>query len=419
MTPAQASRDTRLERVLHFGSFNTIGGVEHLLTPYVCDARAGAPSHALLVRSETIHPHIKDRLTGACDAIGFIKNEGHFRIPRWPAALRLAHANRFVRRFDPQLVLVWNALGDAYAERLDAGRAARVYYEHSAAWFPPRKVDPKSFLERVDAIIACSHASRRMLQLRWEASSEIRVCHNGLRSDVTLRSGPPRTIASDRPPRIGVAARLVPSKGVNLVIHALAELARTGDECELWIAGTGPERERLERECARVGIAPSVRFLGLVRDMGRFYEDLDLFVVPSLCEPFGLIAVEAMAQGVPVIATEIDGLPEVVEHGETGLCVAPELDALEFKALGGDLEGLPEYVYDPVGDSIAAPRAVSPTRIAAAVRLMIDDAEGYTRASASAVDRVVQHFLPAAYQERLDRQLAEILRGGSRAEVRA
>ena len=70
-------------------------------------------------------------------------------------------------------------------------------------------------------------------------------------------------------------------------------------------------------------------FTGFQEDVGRFLSALDVFVLPSDCEPFGLIVIEAMARGIPVVATHAGGVPELIKHGETGLLVKPrDPDAL-------------------------------------------------------------------------------------------
>ncbi|MEW6517488.1 MAG: glycosyltransferase family 4 protein [candidate division FCPU426 bacterium] len=67
-----------------------------------------------------------------------------------------------------------------------------------------------------------------------------------------------------------------------------------------------------------------LKYTGFMEDIGRFLSALDVFVLPSDCEPFGLVLIEAMARGIPVVATRAGGVPEIVVHGETGLLVTPQ-----------------------------------------------------------------------------------------------
>jgi len=108
----------------------------------------------------------------------------------------------------------------------------------------------------------------------------------------------------------------------------------------LEIAGTGPQREDLEREAGRLGLTSGVRFLGWQRDLGPIFRSWDIFAMPTLEEGFGMAGLEAMAEGLPVVATSVGGLPEVVEDGQTGYLVPPS----DVTALSGRLRLL---ILDP------------------------------------------------------------------------
>ena len=130
---------------------------------------------------------------------------------------------------------------------------------------------------------------------------------------------------------IGCAARLAAAKGIDVLLRAFASVAAHADggPVELWIAGEGPERAALERLAGELGIAARVRFLGHCgpEEMERFWAAIDLFVLASRWEGLPLALIEAMAQGKAVIATAVDGIPEAVVDGETGILVPP--DAVE------------------------------------------------------------------------------------------
>jgi glycosyltransferase involved in cell wall biosynthesis len=120
---------------------------------------------------------------------------------------------------------------------------------------------------------------------------------------------------------IGIACRLIPAKGILDLLHACADLRRRHQRVRLEIAGTGLQREELEREVDRLKMADYVRFLGWVRDLRSTYRGWNVFVLPSLDEGLPIAILEAMAEGLPVIATEVGGVPELVVHGVTGLLV--------------------------------------------------------------------------------------------------
>ena len=89
------------------------------------------------------------------------------------------------------------------------------------------------------------------------------------------------------------------------------------------LAGEGPLEQNLRAQCAALGIAERVRFLGYRRDVPELFEAADIVVLPSLYEGLPLVAIEALAAGRPMVATEVDGTPEVVIHEQTGLLVPP------------------------------------------------------------------------------------------------
>jgi glycosyltransferase involved in cell wall biosynthesis len=124
---------------------------------------------------------------------------------------------------------------------------------------------------------------------------------------------------------VGIAARLIPGKGHSLVLEAVAKARREHPQVRLLAAGRGPLRVELEREAER--IAPgAIAFIGFVEDVRGFMNACDVLAFPTqpaLGEGFGLAALEAMATGRPVVATQVASLPELVTDGETGFLVDP------------------------------------------------------------------------------------------------
>ena len=180
------------------------------------------------------------------------------------------------------------------------------------------------------SLVAVSDAVRQhwARHLPWNAAA-IEVIHNGI--DEKLFRPAPTTGEQARPADaggplvIGVAARLAPMKGLEHLLEAARVLTREGTPpFELRLAGEGNLRARLEEQAARLGIADRVRFLGLVTDMPAFYRGLDMFVLPSVStEGLPLTVLEAMASGLPIVATTVGGTPEAVTDGETGLLAPP------------------------------------------------------------------------------------------------
>jgi glycosyltransferase involved in cell wall biosynthesis len=145
---------------------------------------------------------------------------------------------------------------------------------------------------------------------------------------------PMPTHRRDRGPlRVLSVGRLVPGKGHAVLLSALARLREEGIDTRATLVGDGPERESLERLAAELRL--DVRFAGAVGqdELPVFYADADLFCLPTFAEGLGVVLLEAMACGLPVVSTLVMGVPEAVEDGETGLLVSPGRDDLLADAI--------------------------------------------------------------------------------------
>lgn len=122
---------------------------------------------------------------------------------------------------------------------------------------------------------------------------------------------------------IGAVGRLSAEKAFNNLIRATHALIREGLDVALWIAGTGDGRDDLQRLIEHLGLEDRVRLLGFVSDTIELYHAMDLFVLSSLREGLPNVVLEAMAMGVPVVATRVAGVPRLIRDGETGLLCRP------------------------------------------------------------------------------------------------
>ncbi len=148
-----------------------------------------------------------------------------------------------------------------------------------------------------------------------------------------------------RGPYVLFVGRLASNKGLLDLAAAFATVARSDPELELVLVGAdGGWATRLEARTRELGIADRVRTVGFVADealLARAYRDAELLVLPSEYEAFGLVLLEAMTQGTPVVASRIGGIPEIVTDGATGLLVPPR-DPVALAAAIGRLRGDPE-----------------------------------------------------------------------------
>jgi glycogen(starch) synthase len=184
-------------------------------------------------------------------------------------------------------------------------------------------------------VIACSQYMRweigRLLEL---PADRIEVIPNGVNAPNWAAA--PQAVAAARArfaadgPLIGFAGRLVYEKGVQHLVHALPELTDRHPGLRVVIAGDGPHKGELQSEIHRLRLDGQVNFAGFVgNDLPATFAASDAVVVPSIYEPFGMVALEAAAAGAPLAVSSTGGLAEIVQPGVTGVTFpAKNSDAL-------------------------------------------------------------------------------------------
>lgn len=234
-------------------------------------------------------------------------------------------------------------------------------------------------LRRASVLTTVSEATRRDLLAREPALAErVRVVHAA--TPLALDGGPPRMatpFAGAPPIRLITVGRFSWQKGYEPLLHALALAAGAGVDFTLDIVGHGPEETGLRALAERLGIAPRLRWLGRDADVASRLAEADAFVTTTRAEMFGIAVLESMLVGVPVLATAVGSLPEVVADRESGELVPFE------------------------------PAETLPARFAEALARWAADPERARRYGISGARRARERFSPAA----LARGMADVYRG--------
>ncbi|NLW44846.1 MAG: glycosyltransferase family 4 protein [Syntrophomonadaceae bacterium] len=191
-----------------------------------------------------------------------------------------------------------------------------------------------------ECIVCCSNYMRNEIQSLFNPNpSRITVIPNGASMNrYRVTDFPPdqefEGIARGEPV-VFYIGRLVPEKGVSILIRAFRLVLQSIPSAKLVIAGRGPQGPELQRLAAELGLGDRVWFAGYISDdlRDRIYRRANVAVFPSLYEPFGIVALEAMASGTPVVVSDVGGLAEIVVDGETGLKVNPLNEANLASAL--------------------------------------------------------------------------------------
>jgi glycosyltransferase involved in cell wall biosynthesis len=192
--------------------------------------------------------------------------------------------------------------------------------------------------------IAISGAIKKFLvEVEGAQEDQIQVIHYGLRPSETS-SAPNLRAELGLPPSarlIGSVCRLVPQKGLMYALSAFGALAEEFPDLHYAIAGDGPLRGELEAQAKSLGVSERVHFLGWRADAPAVMRNFEVFVAPSLWEGFGLVFLEAMAGAVPILASNISAIPEIVENGTTAFTVPPS----DANVLA---EALRKLLHDPL-----------------------------------------------------------------------
>ncbi len=248
----------------------------------------------------------------------------------------VAKLSRRFRELRPDLVeahLTWSRLLGLPAAAA-AGVPRRVGFEHGDIYMRSRPMRVANFVGQLAAqeVIVCSDALKQWVRATHRTSERrLEVLHNcvDVNRFVPRASDAPRAAfalpdGAFRFVTVGTLGRGV-NKRVDLSIRATALAVAAGAHVGLVIVGDGEQRGELEQLAATLGIGDRVAFLGMRSDVPAIIASCDVFVHAAPFEPFGIVCLEAMACGLPVIVPDQGGISEAVREGETGL-IYPTLD---------------------------------------------------------------------------------------------
>jgi glycosyltransferase involved in cell wall biosynthesis len=204
------------------------------------------------------------------------------------------------------------------------GRGNEVYFP----WLFKKPIS-KLVLRNADAVIALSEDMKREMQKIWDR--DIFVMPNGIdlerfddlpREEMRVRL---QTKADDR--LIIFVGRFRPEKAVTYLIEALAVVRQKDQSARLVLVGEGPEEDNLRQLVRHLNLGDCIDFAGQISNeqVPQYMAAADIFVLPSLSEGFPNVVLEAMAVGLPVVASRVGGLPEIIEEGENGFLVEPKM----------------------------------------------------------------------------------------------
>jgi glycosyltransferase involved in cell wall biosynthesis len=318
---------SRAPKVLHIiNALPVVGGAERLVVD-LCEASSDEAGSRVITWSNTDVSILEDARPEEIDVLPLrpLSFQKVRQAVGWIKAAGVIHAHLF-----PTIYLV------ALLPK------KKVLTEHNT-WNRRRNSKLFRWLDRLvysrySALVAISPAVRRSLAT-WLSigTDEIDVISNGISISRFLNEQP-RTALGEQV-RLGMAASFTDQKDQATILRALALLP---EKYTVVFAGDGPNLEAMRNLSEELGLGKRVSFLGRTSDMAAYYQSLDIYVQSSFWEGFGLSVVEAMASGLPAIATDVPGLAEVMPNTDLLFPVSDHqalADRLEFLTAEADTYG--------------------------------------------------------------------------------
>lgn len=237
---------------------------------------------------------------------------------------------RLVRRVRPDVVHAHSSKAGAVARIARAAftRVPLVYTPHGYAFagYFERAAERRAYraAERMLAPLATvtlcvCHAERRLAESI--GARRTRVVHNGVEEPEPEAPAAAIAALGDGGPVVGALTLLRPGKGIETLVDAVPRLLESVPDARVVVAGEGPDRGALEARARDRGVADAVHFIGATAGAMPLLAGSDVFVSASWAESFPLNVLEAMAAGVPIVATDVGGTGEAIEDGSSGLLV--------------------------------------------------------------------------------------------------
>jgi glycosyltransferase involved in cell wall biosynthesis len=206
------------------------------------------------------------------------------------------------------------------------GKPYVIWGQGSDVYLPDKRTKfiSKTLLQNSSTVIALSENMKREMNIICK-KDDIVILPNGVELE-KFQDIYPKEQKNTIKKTIIFVGSLRPIKGIEYLIKAMKIMAEKLPDTNLLIVGDGPEREELKTLVQELNLQNSISFAGKVTNeqIPKYMAQADLFVLPSLSEGFTLVVVEAMASGLPIITTNVRGLPEIVKNGENRFIFKPE-----------------------------------------------------------------------------------------------
>ncbi|MCF8023723.1 MAG: glycosyltransferase family 4 protein [Clostridiales bacterium] len=362
---------SKVPSLLHVLSLSTPAGVQNQAYRFMKNSNSSF-NHNLLLLERHIHPKFQEFVEQNC-RINFYKHFwGGIKIPKYPSYLRAFFTARWNRSIQNDFSIIYNELHRSSLIKglMDSTQKKTIYYDQGSSWSQPMK--PNKLAQSLDHIIAISNASRNMLTKKLGVNpNQITQIPNSIPKEeaeqinqFSNQTSPFNEKLADKYKMLFIG-RLELQKGVNSIIRMCQHLP---EDYHLFIAGDGDERNHLADLACHLEVENQVTFLGFQPDPKKFLKSADVMLVPSVYEPFGIVVLEGGAAKLPVVASNIDGISDIIDNEKNGLLISPNIPPERFKNDINKFDSLPPVVYNPDSGQLINPQFLDPKILAEKVR---------------------------------------------------
>ncbi|MDC9591409.1 glycosyltransferase [Xenorhabdus sp. XENO-10] len=342
-------------KLLHLINLQGFGGAERIFIEYL---KNSSFDNEILCTSNVINKHIASELSHF--KINYANYIGSTSI-KYPTFLRKLILNKKIKNRKADITIVWD-----FVPRLirKPKGTTFIYYDHGCSWRYPLNSRTNNFMNMLDGAISISNASKRVMELRFSPSFEIKKVLNRLPISTVSHT---KKIKNDKTIILGTASRLTDIKGIGIAILTTIEMLKKGIDTKLIIAGDGEQKKALKNLATNLKLDKNIDFIGYQSNMDDFYSDIDIYISTAITEPFGLSCIEALSHGIPVVYPLIDGQPEAIKNDFCGIGIKPTYLIDEYYKETGLNVDFPYEVYDPIYDRMTTPKLLNPTELAFAI----------------------------------------------------
>jgi len=388
--------------ICHFLTLNNWGGVETSLMDFITFFSNKHLTHYVV--STSIHPQIRKFLSK--NGIDFLHVTSKFRYD----PTKLLSIRQYISNNQIDILHSYNAPSNSWANLslfLTRISPKFIAHERGAVWDTAGMIQllEKFAYERADLVLANSNASKLMLQYKYGISaSRIRVIYNGIQltsplsqSEARKQLGlPSGTLV------VGSVGRLDPVKDYGTFVDIAEIVLRKSRNVVFILIGDGKQSIILRNMVKEKGIEDRFRFAGMIPEARNLISAFDLYLNTSVRESFGNSLVEAALHGVPVVAPAIDGIPEVVIDGETGVLVKPTLPIRKLKEHKATNFTIHNNILVPA-------RALNPLEVAEKILDLLDNPSYRARLGETAKERATTMFSMKNYCDNLEMIYFEVI----------